>query len=96
VTCTVGAVADWTAGYEAGYRAGYQAALAVLDDAATALAALRPSRAADTAHARPAQTRVGRRPGEPDHNDPADLAAYRARIRASWGLLPTDTREEMQ
>ncbi|WP_088284601.1 hypothetical protein [Kineosporia sp. A_224] len=94
MTCTVGAVADWTAGYEAGYRAGYRTALAVLDDAAAALAALHPSQSVDTAHARGAQTQAGQRPGEPDHNDPADVAAYRDRIHASWGLTPPRTPRE--
>ena len=81
-------VADWTAGYEAGYSAGYLAARTALDDAARALAALRPSRALDVTDAR-ACTRAA---DELDHNDPAAMAAYRARIYASWGLPPpTDT-----
>ena len=81
-------VADWTAGYEAGYSAGYLAARTALDDAARALAALQPSRALDVSDAR-ARTQA---PDEPDHSDPAAMAAYRARIYASWGLpAPTET-----
>ncbi|MBI4942491.1 hypothetical protein [Kineosporia sp. R_H_3] len=81
-------VADWTAGYEAGWAAGHHAARTALDDAAADLAGLGPSRAVDTVHARRTQQQVGRRPGEPDHDDPAALAAYRAQIYASWGLPP--------
>ena len=78
-------VADWTAGYEAGYRAGYLAARTALDDAARALAALRPSRALDVTEARAGADRGA---DQPDHTDPAALAAYRTRIYASWGLPP--------
>ncbi|WP_143448520.1 hypothetical protein [Kineosporia sp. A_224] len=89
---TVGvSVADWTAGYEAGWAAGHHAARGALDDAAADLAGLRPSRAVDTVHARRTQQQVGRRPGEPDHDDPAALAAYRTQIYASWGLTPPPT-----
>ena len=77
-------VADWTAGYEAGYAAGYHAARTALDDAARALAALRPSRALDVAAARAGTPVVD----EPDRSDPTAVAAYRARIYASWGLPP--------
>ena len=77
-------VADWTAGYEAGYSAGYLAARTALDDAARALAELRPSRTVDVAGARTGTPAVD----EPDRNDPAAVAAYRARIYASWGLPP--------
>ena len=77
-------VADWTAGYEAGYAAGHLAARTALDDAARALAALRPSRAIDVAGARTDTPVVD----EPDRDDPAAVATYRARIYASWGLPP--------
>ncbi|WP_088319404.1 hypothetical protein [Kineosporia sp. R_H_3] len=77
-------VADWTAGYEAGYAAGYLAARSALDAAARALAVLRPSRAVDVAGARTGTPAAD----EPDRNDPAAVAAYRARIYASWGLPP--------
>lgn len=84
-------VADWTAGYEAGWAAGHRAARTALDDAARALAALRPSHAVDVAQARTCSRPAA---GEPDFNDPTALAAYRARIYASWGLPPPDSDEE--
>ena len=84
-------VADWTAGYEAGWSAGYRAARTTLDDAARALAALQPSRALAIGEARAS---AGRRTDEPDHGDPAAMAAYRARIYASWGLPPPTEPDE--
>lgn len=86
-------IADWTAGYEAGWSAGYLAAREALDAAGSFLAdTLRPSRALEVSTARSGLAQPGRQPGEPDFQDPAAVAAYRAAIRASWGLpCPTVT-----
>ncbi|MBI4940536.1 MAG: hypothetical protein HY830_07315 [Actinobacteria bacterium] len=92
-TAPPASIADWTAGYEAGWSAGYLAAREALDAAGSFLAdTLRPSRALEVATVRSGLAQPGRRPGEPDFRDPAAVAAYRAAIRASWGLpCPTAT-----
>jgi hypothetical protein len=73
----------WLAGYErgveSGFAEGYAAAIRVLDEAATALAALRPEVAkdADARAARAAMLAVA---------SPEDLDARRRACAESWGL----------